>query len=70
MIKKDYSSSVIYAEKFWVTNDDNVKVMLKLSLVQQCKRGWNKARSGYAKLLTIAKGELAAEASIMMLILK
>jgi hypothetical protein len=41
--------------------DDNVKVMRKLSLLVQLKQT-NKARSGYTKLLTIAKGELAAEA--------
>jgi hypothetical protein len=40
MIKKDYASSVVHAEKFWVTNDDNVKSDAQISsLVQQCKRG-------------------------------
>jgi hypothetical protein len=38
-------------------------VICKLSLlVQQCKQETKQQRSGYTKLLTIAKGELAAEA--------
>jgi hypothetical protein len=42
--------------------DDNVKSDAPL-LVQQMQTGdETKARSGYTKLLTIAKGELAAEA--------
>lgn len=62
---KDYSNSVIYAEK--VLNspkiDDNVKsdaqIIIARSAIQTGDE--TKARMGYAKLLTIAKGELAAE---------
>ena len=64
--KKDYSNSVVYAEK--VLNgakiDDNVKsdaqIIIARSAFQTGDEG--KARAGYSKLLTIAKGELAAEA--------
>jgi hypothetical protein len=71
MIKR-YSNSVIYADKVLSNpkTDDNVKSDAKLSLlVQQCKQE-TKARSGYTKLLTIAKGELAAEALYYDAILK
>ncbi|MEZ7498907.1 tetratricopeptide repeat protein [Flavobacterium sp. Arc3] len=64
--KKDYSSSVIYADKVLSNpkTDDNVKsdaqIIIARSAIQTGDEA--KARSGYAKLLTIAKGELAAEA--------
>jgi tetratricopeptide (TPR) repeat protein len=64
--KQDYSSSVVYAEK--VLNnakmDDNVKSDAEIIIARSAiKTGdESKARLGYAKLLAIAKGELAAEA--------
>ncbi|MGO4817923.1 tetratricopeptide repeat protein [Flavobacterium sp. W22_SRS_FP1] len=64
--KKDYSNSVIYAEKVLnnTKTDDNVKsdaqIIIARSAIQTGDEA--KARSGYAKLLVIAKGELAAEA--------
>ncbi|WP_413998969.1 tetratricopeptide repeat protein [Flavobacterium sp. W1B] len=64
--KKDYANSVIYADK--VLNnpktDDNVKSDAQIIIARSAVHTGDetKARSGYAKLLTIAKGELAAEA--------
>ena len=64
--KKDYSNSVIYADK--VLNnpktDDNVKSDAQIIIARSALQTGDeaKARSGYAKLLVIAKGELAAEA--------
>jgi hypothetical protein len=56
--KKDYSNSVIYADKVLSNpkTDDNVKVMRKLSFAAMQTGDETKARSGYTKLLTIAKG--------------
>jgi tetratricopeptide (TPR) repeat protein len=64
--KKDYSNSVIYAEKVLnnAKTDDNVKSDAQIIIARSAMQTGDesKARSGYAKLLTIAKGELAAEA--------
>lgn len=63
--KKDYENSVIYAEKVLANpkTDDNVKsdaqIIIARSAIQTGDE--TKARSAYAKLQTIAKGELAAE---------
>jgi outer membrane protein assembly factor BamD (BamD/ComL family) len=63
---KDYSNSVVYAEKVLANpkTDDNVKsdaqIIIARAAIQTGDE--NKARSAYAKLQTIAKGELAAEA--------
>jgi hypothetical protein len=65
MIKKDYSNSVIYADKVLSNpkTDDNVKSDAQIITRSAMQTGdETKARSGYTKLLTIAKGELAAEA--------
>lgn len=64
--KKDYANSVTYADK--VLNspkiDDNVKSDAQIIIARSAIQTGDevKARAGYAKLLTIAKGELAAEA--------
>ena len=64
--KNDYSRSVIYADK--VLNsakiDDNVKSDAQIIIARSAFQTGDetKARAGYAKLLSIAKGELAAEA--------
>ena len=64
--KKDYANSVIYAEKVLVNpkTDDNVKsdaqIIVARSAIQTGDEA--KARAAYAKVLLIAKGELAAEA--------
>lgn len=64
--KKDYSNSVIYADKVLnnAKTDDNVKSDAQIIIARSAMQTGDeaKARSGYAKLLTIAKGELAAEA--------
>jgi tetratricopeptide (TPR) repeat protein len=64
--KKDYSSSVIYADKVLSNSktDDNVKSDAQIIIARSAMQTGDetKARSGYATLLTIAKGELAAEA--------
>jgi hypothetical protein len=64
--EKDYVNAVVYAEKV-LTNpkmDDKVKsdaqIIIARSAIQTNDEV--KARAAYAKLLTIAKGELAAEA--------
>ncbi|OCB76458.1 tetratricopeptide repeat protein [Flavobacterium crassostreae] len=64
--KKDYVNSVVYADK--VLNspkiDDNVKSDAQIIIARAAIQTGDevKARAGYAKLLTLAKGELAAEA--------
>jgi TolA-binding protein len=64
--KKDYDNSVVYAEKVLANpkTDDNVKsdaqIIIARAAIQTGEE--TKARSAYAKLQTIAKGELAAEA--------
>lgn len=64
--KKDYSNSVIYADKVLnnAKTDDNVKSDAQIIIARSAMQTGDeaKARSGYAKLLVIAKGELAAEA--------
>ncbi|WP_418263278.1 tetratricopeptide repeat protein [Flavobacterium faecale] len=64
--KKDYSNSVVYAEKVLNSSkiDDNVKSDAQIIIARSAMQTGDetKARAGYAKLLTIAKGELAAEA--------
>ena len=64
--QKDYSNAVVYADKVLANpkTDDKVKsdaqIIVARSAIKANDEG--KARSAYAKLLTIAKGELAAEA--------
>ena len=64
--QKDYPNAVIYAEKVLANPkmDDKVKsdaqIIVARSAIQTNDE--SKARLAYAKLLTIAKGELAAEA--------
>jgi TolA-binding protein len=64
--KKDYSNSVVYAEKVLnnAKTDDNVKSDAQIIIARSAMQTGDeaKARLGYAKLLVIAKGELAAEA--------
>ncbi|SHG35969.1 Tetratricopeptide repeat-containing protein [Flavobacterium fluvii] len=63
---KDYSNSVVYAEKVLANpkTDDNVKSDAQIIIARAAIQTGDevKARSAYAKLQTIAKGELAAEA--------
>ena len=63
---KDYSNSVIYAEKVLMNpkTDDNVKSDAQIIIARAALQTGDeaKARTAYAKLLAIAKGELAAEA--------
>ncbi|MDI1303629.1 MAG: tetratricopeptide repeat protein, partial [bacterium] len=63
---KDYSNSVIYAEKVLMNpkTDDNVKSDAQIIIARAAIQTGDeaKARTAYAKLLAIAKGELAAEA--------
>ena len=64
--KKDYDNSVVYAEKVLANpkTDDNVKSDAQIIVARAAIQTGDeaKARSAYAKLQTIAKGELAAEA--------
>lgn len=64
--KKDYPNSVIYAEKVLMNPkaDENVKSDAQIIIARAAFQTGdeNKARVAYAKLLTTAKGELAAEA--------
>lgn len=64
--KKDYPNSVIYAEKVLMNpkTDDNVKSDAQIIIARAAMQTGdeNKARIAYAKVMTIAKGELAAEA--------
>jgi tetratricopeptide (TPR) repeat protein len=64
--KKDYDNSVVYADKVLVNpkTDDNVKSDAQIIIARAAIQTGDemKARSAYAKLQTIAKGELAAEA--------
>jgi len=63
---KDYPNSVVYAEKVLANpkTDNNVKsdaqIIIARSAIQTVDE--DKARAAYAKLQSIAKGELAAEA--------
>ncbi|AWG25716.1 tetratricopeptide repeat protein [Flavobacterium kingsejongi] len=64
--QKDYANTVVYAEKVLSNpkTDDKVKsdaqIMVARSAIKTNDEG--KAKTAYAKLLTIAKGEVAAEA--------
>jgi len=64
--KKDYENSIIYAEKVLDNpkTDDNVKSDAQIIVARAAMQSGDeaKARATYAKLLIIAKGELAAEA--------
>lgn len=64
--KKDYVNSVVYADKVLSNpkTDDNVKSDAQIIIARSAMQTGDetKARVGYAKLLTLAKGELAAEA--------
>jgi tetratricopeptide (TPR) repeat protein len=63
---KDYPNSVIYAEKVLMNTktDDNVKSDAQIIIARAAFQTGdeNKARAAYTKLMSIAKGELAAEA--------
>jgi len=63
---KDYLNSVVYAEKVLANpkTDENVKSDAQIIIARAAIQTGDevKARSAYAKLQTIAKGELAAEA--------
>jgi TolA-binding protein len=63
---KDYSNSVVYAEKVLsnVKMADNVKSDAQIIIARSAMQTGDeaKAKLGYAKVLTIANGELAAEA--------
>nr|WP_315177222.1 tetratricopeptide repeat protein [uncultured Flavobacterium sp.] len=64
--KKDYPNSVIYAEKVLMNpkTDDNVKSDAQIIIARAAIETGDeaKAKVAYAKLMIIAKGELAAEA--------
>jgi len=64
--QKDYDNSVIYAEKVLANakTDDKVKSDAQVIVARSAIKinDEAKAKTAYAKLLTIAKGELAAEA--------
>jgi tetratricopeptide (TPR) repeat protein len=64
--KKDYDNSVVYAEKVLANpkTDSTVKSDAQIIIARAAIQTGDetKARSAYAKLQTIAKGELAAEA--------
>jgi TolA-binding protein len=64
--QKDYPNAVIYADKVLANpkTDDKVKSDAQIIVARSAinSNDETKARAAYAKLLTIAKGELAAEA--------
>ena len=64
--QKDYSNAVVYADKVLANpkTDNKVKSDAQIIVARSAIKANDetKARSAYAKLLTIAKGELAAEA--------
>jgi len=64
--QKDYPNAVIYADKVLANpkTDDKVKSDAQIIVARSAinSNDETKARTAYAKLLTIAKGELAAEA--------
>jgi tetratricopeptide (TPR) repeat protein len=63
---EDYANAVVYADKVLANSkiDDRIKSDAQIIVARSAIKTNNeeKARSAYAKLLTIAKGELAAEA--------
>jgi len=64
--QQDYANAVVYADKVLANNktEDRVKSDAQIIVARSAVKTNDeaKARSAYAKLLTIAKGELAAEA--------
>lgn len=64
--QKDYSNAVAYADKVMANNkiEDRIKSDAQIIIARSAIKTNNeeKAKVAYAKLLTIAKGELAAEA--------
>jgi hypothetical protein len=64
--QKDYSNAVIYADKVLMNPkmDDKIKSDAQIIVARSAMQTNDeaKARTAYAKLQTIAKGELAAEA--------
>jgi len=63
---KDYPNSVVYADKVLVNPkaEDNVKSDAQIIVARSAMQSGDeaKAKTAYAKLLTVSKGELAAEA--------
>ncbi|WP_297332355.1 tetratricopeptide repeat protein [Flavobacterium sp.] len=64
--QKDYANAVAYADKVMANNkiEDRIKSDAQIIIARSAIKTNNeeKAKAAYAKLLTIAKGELAAEA--------
>lgn len=64
--QKDYANAVVYAEKVMANDktEDRIKSDAQIIIARSAIKTNNeeKAKTAYAKLLTIAKGELAAEA--------
>lgn len=64
--KKDYANAVVYADKVLANpkTDDNVKSDAQIIIARSAMQTGDesKAKAAYAKVLPIAKGELAAEA--------
>ncbi len=64
--KKDFSNAVVYADKVLSNpkTDDNVKSDAQIIIARSAMQTGDesKAKAAYAKVLPIAKGELAAEA--------
>lgn len=64
--QQDYANAVVYADKVMANNktEDRVKSDAQIIIARSAIKTNNeeKAKTAYAKLLTIAKGELAAEA--------
>lgn len=64
--QQDYANAVVYADKVMANNktEDRVKSDAQIIIARSAIKTNNeeKAKAAYAKLLTIAKGELAAEA--------
>nr|WP_315253093.1 tetratricopeptide repeat protein [uncultured Flavobacterium sp.] len=63
---KDYSNSVVYADKVLANQkaEENVKSDAQIIVARSAMQSGDeaKAKTAYAKLLTVSKGELAAEA--------
>ena len=64
--KKDYPNSVVYADKVLANPkaEENVKSDAQIIVARSAMQSGDeaKAKTAYAKLLTVSKGELAAEA--------